>query len=230
MARIIRPEQANQLRFLLEQPEEVLIEFCKLAIEYINSGLNEKKCTVAAKKLSSTYDTVRGALEALVALLIDSTKMAISEREFYNVLQTSLLNIHEKQSEILWQFITSKRNLVDNVLRASCQDELYFRDVEWRIEGRIASRSLRSQATPVIKMKFHLDTECVSEYREKLHVMPVGAVEEQEGTIKPDKHTRKEVLAETDPTMLQHMIQVLEQALLEARTRRVRNYVKPVQS
>ncbi|XP_035900659.1 COMM domain-containing protein 2 [Anopheles stephensi] len=219
MARIIRPEQAIQLRFLLEQPEEVLIEFCKLAIEYINSGINEKKCTVAAKKLSSTYDTVRGALEALVALLIDSTKIAISEREFYAAVQTSLEGIDQKQSEILWQFITSKRNLVDNVMRASCQDEVYFRDLEWRIEGRIASRSLRSQATPVIKMKFHLDTECVSEYREKLHSTP-----------DTEKHTRREVLAETDPIMLQHMIQVLEQALLEARTRRVRNYVKPAQS
>uniref|UniRef100_A0A182VX71 COMM domain-containing protein n=1 Tax=Anopheles minimus TaxID=112268 RepID=A0A182VX71_9DIPT len=228
MARIIRPEQATQLRFLLEQPEEVLIEFCKLAIEYINSGINEKKCTVAAKKLSSTYDTVRGALEALVALLIDSTKMAVSEREFYAVLQTSLENIHEKQCEILWQFITSKRNLVDNVLRASCQDELYFRDLEWRIEGRIASRSLRSQATPVIKMKFHLDTECVSEYREKLHSVPVDGSEG--ANAKMQDHTLREVLAETDPTMLQHMIQVLEQALLEARTRRVRNYAKPVQS
>uniref|UniRef100_A0A182SCZ4 COMM domain-containing protein n=1 Tax=Anopheles maculatus TaxID=74869 RepID=A0A182SCZ4_9DIPT len=219
MARIIRPGQANQLRFLLEQPEEVLIEFCKLAIEYINSGINEKKCTVAAKKLSTTYETVRGALEALVALLIDSTKMAISEREFYGAIQTSLENIDQKQSEILWQFITSKRNLVDNVMRASCQDEVYFRDLEWRIEGRIASRNLRSQATPVIKMKFHLDTECVSEYREKLHSTP-----------ETEKHTRREVLAETDPVMLQHMIRVLEQALLEARTRRVRNYVKPAQS
>uniref|UniRef100_A0A182NA67 COMM domain-containing protein n=1 Tax=Anopheles dirus TaxID=7168 RepID=A0A182NA67_9DIPT len=204
MSRIIRSEQAKQLRFLLEQPDE--------------------------EKLSTTYETVRGALEALVALLIDSTKMALSEREFYAAVQ-ALETINEKQSEILWQFITSKRNLVDNVLRASCQDELYFRELEWRIEGRIASRTLPSQATPVIKMKFHLDTECVSEYRENLLSEPMRtadttAMEEQ---TQP-QHTRREVLAETDPTMLQHMIQVLEQALLEARTRRVRNYVKPTQS
>ncbi|XP_041763668.1 COMM domain-containing protein 2 [Anopheles merus] len=228
MARLIRPEQAKQLRFLLDQPEEVLIEFCKLAIEYINSGINEKKCTVAAKKLSTTYETVRGALEALVALLIDSTKLALSEREFHSVVQAALETINEKQTEILWQFITSKRTLVDNVLRASCQDELYFRDLEWRIEGRIASRTIRSQATPVIKMKFHLDTECVSEYRDKLHPEPVDHALETETTKQPP--TRREVLAETDPAMLQHMIQVLEQALLEARTRRVRNYVKPTQS
>ncbi|EAA07665.4 AGAP002406-PA [Anopheles gambiae str. PEST] len=228
MARLIRPEQAKQLHFLLDQPEEVLIEFCKLAIEYINSGINEKKCTVAAKKLSTTYETVRGALEALVALLIDSTKLALSEREFHTVVQAALETINEKQTEILWQFITSKRTLVDNVLRASCQDELYFRDLEWRIEGRIASRTIRSQATPVIKMKFHLDTECVSEYRDKLHPEPVDHAPETETTKQPP--TRREVLAETDPAMLQHMIQALEQALLEARTRRVRNYVKPTPS
>ncbi|XP_058118014.1 COMM domain-containing protein 2 [Anopheles ziemanni] len=227
MARLIRLEQGKQLAFLLEQPEEVLIEFCKLAIEYINAGVNDKKCTVAAKKLSTTYETVRGALEALVALLIDSTKLAIAEREFYAAI-ASLDSINEKQSEILWQFVISKRNLVDNVLRASCQDELYFRELEWRIEGRIASRRQRSQASPVIKMKFHLDKECVSEYREKL-----GASSPDRDTTESSKNsdrTRREVLAETDPIMLQHMIQVLEQALLDARTRRVRNYVKPTQS
>ncbi|XP_058060496.1 COMM domain-containing protein 2 [Anopheles bellator] len=226
MARLVRNEQAKYLGFLLQQPDEVLIEFCKFAIEYIGSGIHEKKCTVAAKKLATTYETVRSALEALVALLIDSTKLALTEHEFSNAVR-SLEGISEKQREILWQFVISKRNLVDNIMRASCQDELYFRDLEWRLEGRIASRAQRNQATPVIKMKFHLDTECVSEYREKL------SLSSREGANIEDaeKHvTRREVLAETDPTMLQYMIQVLEKALLEARTRRVRNYVKPMAS
>ncbi|XP_035779773.1 COMM domain-containing protein 2-like [Anopheles albimanus] len=227
MARLVRNEQGKQLGFLLTQPDEVLIEFCKFAIEYIGAGINEKKCTVAAKKLGTTYEIVRSALEALVALLIDSTKLAISEREFTASLQV-LEGINEKQIEILWQFVISKRNLVDNIMRASCQDELYFRDLEWRIEGRIASRARPTQATPVIKMKFHLDTECVSEYREKLTSAPV---QDSEGHTNEHKApiTRRQVLAETDPVMLQYMIQVLEKALIEARTRRVRNYVKPSQ-
>ncbi|ETN63685.1 COMM domain-containing protein 2 [Anopheles darlingi] len=227
MARLVRNEQGKQLGFLLTQPDEVLIEFCKFAIEYIGAGINEKKCTVAAKKLGTTYEIVRNALEALVALLIDSTKLAVSEREFTASLQ-SLDGINEKQIEILWQFVISKRNLVDNIMRASCQDELYFRDLEWRIEGRIASRARPTQATPVIKMKFHLDTECVSEYREKLSSTSLQETEEH-----ANEHTasvtRRQVLAETDPVMLQYMIQVLEKALVEARTRRVRNYVKPSQ-
>uniref|UniRef100_A0A2M4AX85 Putative comm domain-containing protein 2 n=2 Tax=Anopheles triannulatus TaxID=58253 RepID=A0A2M4AX85_9DIPT len=227
MARLVRNEQGKQLGFLLTQPDEVLIEFCKFAIEYIGAGINEKKCTVAAKKLGTTYEIVRSALEALVALLIDSTKLAISEREFTASLQT-LDGINEKQIEILWQFVISKRNLVDNIMRASCQDELYFRDLEWRIEGRIASRSRPTQATPVIKMKFHLDTECVSEYREKLASASLQDSEEHTNGHNPPV-TRRQVLAETDPAMLQYMIQVLEKALIEARTRRVRNYVKPSQ-
>lgn len=31
----------------------VLIEFCKLAIDYINNGINEKKCTAASSKFCS---------------------------------------------------------------------------------------------------------------------------------------------------------------------------------
>ncbi|XP_050082114.1 COMM domain-containing protein 2 [Anopheles aquasalis] len=226
MARLIRNEQGKQLAFLLTQPDEVLIEFCKFAIEYIGAGINEKKCTVAAKKLGTTYEIVRSALEALVALLIDSTKLAVSERDFTTSLQ-SLDGINEKQIEILWQFVISKRNLVDNIMRASCQDELYFRDLEWRIEGRIASRARHTQATPIIKMKFHLDTECVSEYREKLDSTPLPVTEEEHTNEQKAPVTRRQVLAETNPVMLQYMIQVLEKALIEARTRRVRNYVKP---
>lgn len=71
MAHLIKQEQDKHLKFVLDQSEEgkqiflfskihdikssfpfpaVLIEFCKLAIEYVSNGINEKKCSVAASK------------------------------------------------------------------------------------------------------------------------------------------------------------------------------------
>lgn len=222
MAHLIKQEQDKHLKFVLNQSEEVLIEFCKLAIEYISNGINEKKCTIAARKLETTFDTVKSCVEALVCLLIDCTKLHITEEDFQSL---KALEFTDGQTAILWQFVSSKRNLVENILKHSNDGELHFRDLEWRLEAKVASRSLHKQATPVIAMKLHLDSEVVNEHKEKL---------EQDGKLEVDdsvgkQNTRKEVLFQTDPTSLVHLIQVLEQALIDSKTHRVRNFVKSFQ-
>ncbi|XP_058450004.1 COMM domain-containing protein 2 [Malaya genurostris] len=217
MAQLVKQEQDKHLKFILDQPEEVLVEFCKLAIEYISSGINEKKCTVAAKKLETTFDTVKSCVEALVCLLIDCTKLHITESDF-QTLKT--IDFTDGQIAILWQFVSSKRNLVENILKNSTDTELHFRDLEWRLEAKVASRSQHKQAAPMIAMKLYLDSEVVNEHKEKL---------EQRGCTTNDQNTRKEVLLQTDPTSLVHLIQVLEQALIDSKTHRVRNFVKSFQ-
>ncbi|EAT40957.1 AAEL007357-PA [Aedes aegypti] len=217
MAHLIKQEQDKHLKFVLDQSEEVLIEFCKLAIEYINSGINEKKCSIAAKKLDTTFETIKTCVEALVCLLIDSSKLHITEEEF---LTLRSLQFTDGQIAILWQFVSSKRSLVENILKHSSDSELHFRDLEWRLEAKVASRSMVKQATPIIAMKLHLDSEVVNEHKEKL----------QSSDGEPSKqNTRKEVLLQTDPTSLVHLIQVLEQALIDSKTHRVRNFVKSFQ-
>lgn len=108
---------------------------------------------------------------------------------------------------------------MESVLKQSADNELHFRDLEWRLEAKVASRALHRQATPVIAMKLHLDSEVVNEHKEKL---------DQESTVAASE-TRKEVLLQTDPTSLVHLIQVLEQALIDSKTHRVRNFVKSFQ-
>ncbi|XP_019564293.2 COMM domain-containing protein 2 [Aedes albopictus] len=219
MAHLIKQEQDKHLKFVLDQSEEVLIEFCKLAIEYVSNGINEKKCSVAAKKLETTFETIKTCVEALVCLLIDSTKLHITEEEF-QTLRT--LQYTDGQIAILWQFVSSKRNLVENILKHSTDSELHFRDLEWRLEAKVASRAMIKQATPIIAMKLHLDSEVVNEHKEKLQPDQGDA---ETGQLS----TRKEVLLQTDPTSLVHLIQVLEQALIDSKTHRVRNFVKSFQ-
>lgn len=223
MTHLIKEDQDRHLKFILAQPEEVLIEFCKLAIEYINSGVNEKKCSVAARKLDTTFESVKSCVDALVCLLIDSTKLHTTEEEFQTLRN---LNFTEGQIAILWQFVSSKRNLVENILKHSDYSELHFRDLEWRLEAKVASRSMHKQATPIIAMKLHLDSEVVNEHKEKLQ--RTGDAGDEAESIKATT-TRKEVLLQTDPTSLIHLIQVLEQALIDSKTHRVRNFVKSFQ-
>lgn len=114
--------------------------------------------------------------------------------------------------------------MVENILKHSNDSELHFRDLEWRLEAKVASRSMHKQATPVIAMKLHLDSEVVNEHKEKL--LQNGDAPKEE-CIEPS--TRREMLLQTDPTSLIHLIQVLEQALIDSKTHRVRNFVKSFQ-
>lgn len=174
-----------------------------------------------AGKLETTFECVKGCLDALVCLLIDSTKLHTTEEDFQSLRN---LQFTDGQIAILWQFVNSKRNLVENILKHSNDSELHFRDLEWRLEAKVASRAMHKQATPVIAMKLHLDSEVVNEHKEKLQRN--GDAPEEEFS---EPNTRKEVLLQTDPTSLIHLIQVLEQALIDSKTHRVRNFVKSFQ-
>lgn len=91
--------------------------------------------------------------------------------------------------------------------------EYRFRDLEWRLEGRVSSRSLIQQSIPFITIKFHLDSENVNENKCPL-----------DGEIQQSR--KKEIIFQTDPNNLLYIINVLEKTLQEARTHRVRNVVK----
>lgn len=108
--------------------------------------------------------------------------------------------------------------------------EYRFRDLEWRLEARVSSRSLLNQSVPFITIKFHLDSETVNENKNTL-LNPVASqsIEKKIDIQQPmdSMHSRKkEIIFQTDPTNLLYIINTLEKALQEARTHRVRNIVK----
>jgi COMM domain containing 2 len=160
-------------------------------------------------------------IECLVCLLIDCTRTNINENDFNQLIQTLGLVGGDHQS-VLWQFVTSRKSLVETVLHSTDASDLHFRDLEWRLEARIASRCLLQQAVPTITMKFHLDREQINE-----HKSTIKGTDELGGEV--EVSSKREVLLQTDPNNLVHMISVLEQALLEAKTHRTRNLMKTFQ-
>lgn len=130
----------------------------------------------------------------------------------------------KEQISVLWQFVVSKGEFVHNVLDQLSLVEYRFRDLDWRLEGRVASRSLIQQSIPFITIKFHLDSEKVNENKQPLCVMEQPDATKSDGEI---QHSRKkEAIFQTDPNNLLYIISVLEKTLQEARTHRVRNIVK----
>lgn len=144
-----------------------------------------------------------------------------TEDEFTTSMQTGF---NAEQISILWQFVSSKRDMVENILKHYDVQDFRFRELDWRLEARIASRSLLSQSIPIITMKLHLDSETINENKQTIY----GVEGEQTaGDAKPTPvRLKREVIVQTDPNNLVYMIDVLEKALEEAKTHRIRNLIK----
>lgn len=110
-----------------------------------------------------------------------------------------------------------------NLLNQFGVHEFRFRDLEWRLEARVSSRSLRTQSIPFISIKLYLDTEAINEYKSCLALVDEAKDDTPPASIKRQK---KQILFQTDPNNLINVIAILEKALDEAKTRRVRNIVK----
>lgn len=73
-------------------------------------------------------------------------------------------------------------------------------------------------------MNLHLDSETINENKQTIY----GVEGEQTaGDAKPvPVRHKREVIVQTDPNNLVYMIEVLEKALEEAKTHRIRNLIK----
>lgn len=216
---------------------KVIAEFFKLADDYLNNGPNDKKYGIAAseyycrsffrlglsenkkncsflflEKLSTTPDKIQSTIESLVCLLVDSTRENAIETDLDSLAE---LGFGPDQTKVFWNHINNQRRL-EPVLRKFDTKHLRFRDMEWRVEAKIASRAQNTQVRPAITIKLHLDTETINEYKDLLMTQQKA----------DDKASKREVIFQTDLINLSHMINMLELAVLESKTERARNFVK----
>lgn len=118
--------------------------------------------------------------------------------------------------------MTSKRDFTQNILDEVSIVEYRFRDLDWRLEGRVASRSLHTQSIPFITIKLHLECDSISEYK----APALAIVDKTDENVIACPQRQRKVVFQTDPNNLLHIINILEKTLNEARTHRVRNIVK----
>lgn len=149
--------------------------------------------------------------------------MQIGENEFADATKSVFA---PEQLSIIWQFVTSKREFMKKLLNQFGVHEFRFRDMEWRLEARISSRCLFTQAIPFISIKLYLDTEAINEYKNCLTSIDDAKCNAVNGVPPPIARQKKQILFQTDPNNLVNIIAILEKALDEAKTRRVRNIIK----
>jgi len=162
--------------------------------------LQEVISNFTSKVLNSTNDE---ATSALIKLFLDTKRMKLSEKDFQT--QLAALGLTADKIELCWKFLDEE----STINKFITSDELRFRDLEWRLEATVATRSLHNAPPePKIVMKLHLDSEKSLDNRDKLN-----------------QATTKTVLMETDASSLLHIIDQLEQVLAESKSHRIRNFI-----
>uniref|UniRef100_A0A1B6LWP2 COMM domain-containing protein n=1 Tax=Graphocephala atropunctata TaxID=36148 RepID=A0A1B6LWP2_9HEMI len=188
----VKDSHKANLTFLFSQTASVVQDFCKLALDYLTKGPNQKMYQSAAQKLEVEAETVQNAVEGLINLLIECSKHQLSALDLRDTILT--IGFKEEHFEILQAFYNSQQMELKQILAEQTLDFPQFKDLEWRLEAQVASRALLEQMTPQVMVKLSLENSTATEH----------------------------VLLQADPASLIHMTEVLETALREASSQHFR--------
>jgi len=195
----LRDDQKQHLTILISQPTNVLQDFCKLALDFLQKGPTSKLYQTAAQKLDVQPEIIRNAVEGLVNLIVESSRHQLSDLDFRDSVLT--LGFSEEHQQILEVFYKGKKQEIHDALSRLTLDLPHYQDLEWRFEVQLASRALHHQVTPLITMNLTLETKTA---------------------LASGSAIRKNVVLQTDPTNLVHVTQVLEEALRGSRSQHSR--------
>ncbi|XP_034475638.1 COMM domain-containing protein 2 [Drosophila innubila] len=215
---------------LLQRPASEVVELCKSAFDYLVNGPNLDRYDLLAKKYTGDVNSeaVKKAVEALISLLIHVTTHTQTNGGPANIRQI-FPDLSDEVLEVLEQFVSSKRNFVEGSIKSANIRAYRLINLDWRLEVRTASRCLLNQSNVVITMKLYLHTEPKSENRELLEIDTSDRSERELGAMHEDQRRhRKDLLVQTDVSSLVHLIKSLEDALVESKTRRIKNIVDAI--
>ncbi|XP_060518826.1 COMM domain-containing protein 2-like isoform X2 [Cylas formicarius] len=184
-------EHKEHLQLLINQPERVILDFCKLAGEFLQNGINQKKYLTAAQKLDVGIDTIQNCIFGIINLLLLGCKNELSEQDFRDSILS--LGFTEEIQAVLSKFYQAKQHEIKELSRYKI-NEPHYHDLQWRFEVQLSSRCLRNQITPLITMDLILKTQS------------------------DDSQQITHNLLQTDPTNLVHLCNELENALVESKS------------
>ncbi|RVE44776.1 hypothetical protein evm_010575 [Chilo suppressalis] len=222
--------QKEHLCILHQNSTQVLVDFCKLAIDFLHNGINYKKHTLAADKLGIQINDVQNLVQALTYLLVEACQHNLSEPDFKSSL--AIAGFEATHQDVLIKLYTNKKTDLFNALYLLSQKAPVYQDFTWRFEVQIASQMCEEEIKPSIAMDFVLMTS--KNYTETKDASKSDLTHK---TISP-KHINlliedakaasqcqniiNHVLVQCDLPNLIHMTNKLEQALNESKSQHVR--------
>lgn len=193
MVFVLENRHKEHIYFLKSLQDEVAAEFCQLSVQFLQGDAYNKSFQKAARKLRTEETAVKQCVEALMYLYIEAARKNISNTELKDTLIP--FGLSEKQQEdIIWHFQVNRDKLGSALFNNSKEVNSYL-DFAWRLDVLLASRFLRQQLKPVIRMRLTLNS-------------PLGLKESN--------------LTESDPGTLMNVAQELEGALREAKSHHIK--------
>ncbi|CAB3237263.1 unnamed protein product [Arctia plantaginis] len=227
--------QKEHLSLLHPHSTQVLIDFCKLALDYLNNGANHKKYNIAAEKLDITVTAVQNMVHALVYLIVEACRLNLSESDFKSSM--AIAGFSTEQQEVLAKLYNTKKTELSDALYLLQQKDPTYQDLAWRFEIQVASRNHDIDVKPVIAMDFmimeaknygqHIETSNkiglskTKDARNMSEIYIDSSIQE----AKAASHCQNivsHVLLQCDLPNLQHLTNKLEQALKESKSQHVR--------
>lgn len=198
MLLVLSDAEKEHLNLLVDVGEEVAAEFCRIAIEFLKYGINEKKYNAASSKLNLDAILIRQAVESLMNLFMESSKLAINEIDFQDSIIS--LALPEVLNKCLLKFYLDNRLEIRRILDDVGIILPHYEHLEWRFDVKVASRFLEYQTRPEVLLRFHIN-----------HGDRVEAV-----------------CLQADPVNLVHLTRVLEEALAELKTAHCRRITRNI--
>ncbi|CAK1599833.1 unnamed protein product [Parnassius mnemosyne] len=225
--------QKEHLDILHKQSTQVVVDYCKLTIDYLNNGFNQKKCSLAAEKLNVSPTNIQNSIQALAYLIVEGCKHNLSELDFKSSLAIAGFT-DEKQQVILKLYITKKVEL-SSALNILQQTDLSYQDLTWRFEVQIASRRCNRMINPMVALNLvvttpknfgqkedHTYRQDVFIKKNRITSLYTDSSVQSAKTASQCQKVVNHVLLQCDIPNLLHLTNKLEQALKESKSQHVR--------
>eukprot|EP01090_Pellita_catalonica_P022040 TRINITY_DN8421_c0_g1_i1.p1 TRINITY_DN8421_c0_g1~~TRINITY_DN8421_c0_g1_i1.p1 ORF type:complete len:201 (+),score=36.86 TRINITY_DN8421_c0_g1_i1:8-610(+) len=200
MILVFDDKHKEDLSFVAKIGIKEVQQFCQISLNFIKEGANKKLFVGAAQQLKVHPTVIQHAVEGLGHLFTKASQHRISENDFVTSLK--VVAFSEELIEILKQFYMAHSDEVRRILSSLSFSLPKYKNMEWRFDMQIASRSLHNNVEPVFTLRFD--------------------------TMQPSK-IHKTYLLQADVANLKHLCTSLEKALKEsssAETNRIMRNVK----
>jgi len=161
-------EHHQHLQFLNSIEQDVAIEFVSISIKFLSSGINRKVVKSAAQKLSVSVEIVENCILGIMHLFLEATKSKLSEEEFFDsmIVHCFSSELSKSLQDIYREHVKETRlKLKQNAPKLSS-----YKNLEWRLDVKLASRSLYNQLDPSILLKLATDISDGSSQTELLKI------------------------------------------------------------
>ena len=192
-------EHHQHLQFLNSIEQDVAIEFASISLKFLNSGINKKVIKSAAQKLGVSIETVENCILGIMQLFLEATKSKLNEEEFFDSMIVH--NFSTELSKSLQSLYREQVKETRSKLKQNAPTLSTYKNLEWRLDVKLASRALYNQLDPSILLKLATDG---SDGSNKIELLKV------------------------DISMLNKLISELEMALSEDKVKHVQRFLRNI--